>query len=74
MPDDQINLPSFPEDSEKGLIHNDHLKNTTVHDFLWQGVTVTVQDRQTKQPKALIDHVDGIVHAGRLSTISPAEG
>jgi hypothetical protein len=41
------------------------LTNTAVRSFGWTGVTVTVADRQTKQPKDILSDVNGIVKAGK---------
>lgn len=41
-----------------------HLRNTTVKNFAWQDINVTVKDTNTKQPKALLHNVSGIVNAG----------
>ncbi len=41
------------------------LENTTVHNFAWQAVTITVKDRATKQPKAILEKVNGFVNAGK---------
>ena len=41
------------------------LTNTAVRSFGWTGVTVTVTDRQTKQPKDILSDVNGIVKAGK---------
>ncbi len=41
------------------------LENTTVHNFSWQDVTITVKDRATKQPKAILEKVNGFVNAGK---------
>jgi hypothetical protein len=59
-------LDTFTSDSEQGFTRNVHLKNTTVTKFIWQDVTVTVQDRVTKKPKAILDQVEGIVSAGLI--------
>lgn len=57
---------AFSSDSERGFEHNAQLKNTTVKHFIWQDVTVMVQDRATKQPKAILENVDGVVLAGLI--------
>ena len=57
-------------DIEQQAMAEAHLKNTTVRDFSWQGVTVTVKDRVTKQPKTLVENAQGVVEAGR-ETNSP---
>jgi Fe-S cluster assembly scaffold protein SufB len=41
------------------------LENTTVYNFGWQNVTVTIKDRATKQPKAILEKVNGFVNAGK---------
>ena len=56
---------SYTVDIEQKAVDDAHLMNDTVHDFVWQGVTVTVKDFKTKQPKAILENVDGIVKAGR---------
>lgn len=50
-----------------------HLQNTTVKNFAWQNITVTVKDHKTKQPKALLRGVNGIVKAGTLPSYSIIE-
>ena len=55
---------SFSVDVEQKVVDEAHLQNTTVHNFTWQGVTVTVKDRNTKQPKVILDGIDGTVRAG----------
>lgn len=51
-------------DSEQRPVAEKHLLNTTIKNFTWRNVTVTVKDRETKQPKAIVDNVEGIVEAG----------
>ena len=50
-------------DLEKGA-GDEQLKNTTVKNFAWRNVTVTVKDHKTKQPKELLRNVRGVVQAG----------
>lgn len=57
---------AFTSDSELGFTHNVHLRNNTVKTFIWKDVSVIVEDRVTKQPKAILDQVDGIVLAGLI--------
>lgn len=52
-------------DLEKGA-SDEHLKNTTVNNFAWQNITVTVKDHKTKQPKELLRSVRGVVQAGKI--------
>lgn len=51
-------------DVEQGAVDELQLRNTTVHNISWKGVTVTVKDRETKLPKTIVDNVEGIVKAG----------
>jgi len=51
-------------DVESHAMAEAHLKNSTVRNISWSGVTVTVKDRDTKQPKVIVDNVEGIVEAG----------
>lgn len=55
----------FGVDIEQKAIDEAHLQNTTVQNFTWQGVTVTVKDRKTKAPKVILDGIDGSVNAGK---------
>lgn len=55
---------AFNTDIEQSAVDGSQLMNNTVQNFLWQGVTVTVKDHKTKQPKAILDGVDGVVEAG----------
>jgi len=41
-----------------------YLLNEEVKSFAWKGITCTVKDRNTKQDRVLLDHVDGLVEAG----------
>jgi hypothetical protein len=45
-----------------------HLTNQSVHSFSWEGVTVTVKDRHSKQPLELLHKVNGTIKAGMFST------
>ena len=49
----------------QSVVDDSHLMNDTVKSFLWKDITVTVKDHKTKQPKAILDGVDGVVEAGR---------
>ena len=42
------------------------LTNTNIRSFGWKGVTVTVKDRQSQQPKTILNDINGIVKAGEL--------
>jgi hypothetical protein len=58
---------AFSVDVEQRPVDEAHLQNTTVHSFTWQGVKVTVKDRKTKQPKVILDGIDGSAKAGMRS-------
>ncbi|KAL5344855.1 hypothetical protein ACLOAV_010252 [Pseudogymnoascus australis] len=51
-----------------------HLRNTTVKNFAWQNITVTVKDHKTKQPKDLLHGVNGIVRAGEICALMGPSG
>ncbi len=58
---------AFSIDVEQKGVDEAHLRNMTVSHFTWQGVRVTVKDRKTKQPKVILDGIDGAVKAGTRS-------
>lgn len=58
-PMDVVNI-----DIERHAVAEAHLQNTTIRNITWKGVTVTVKDRDTKQLKAIVENVEGIVEAG----------
>jgi hypothetical protein len=64
---------AFISDIEKTDV-DAHLQNTTIKNFGWQDVTVTVKDHKTKQPKALLHGVSGIVQAGLSSSYNARMG
>lgn len=47
---------------------SDHIQltNTSVRSLSWNSITVTVKDRQYKQPKTILSDVNGIVKSGEL--------
>jgi hypothetical protein len=51
-------------DAEKNAGEYTQLINTTVQTFGWKNVTVTVKDRNTKQPKDILHDVNGFIKAG----------
>ncbi|KAI7774246.1 hypothetical protein LA080_009046 [Diaporthe eres] len=71
-------LPYHPDtDIEKqhgGTAGTHLLRNTTVHNISWSGITVTVTDRETKQPKTLLDNVQGYVEAGEILALMGPSG
>ncbi|KAF2136251.1 uncharacterized protein K452DRAFT_322531 [Aplosporella prunicola CBS 121167] len=62
------------EDAEKGLGDFTHLMNNTVRSYAWEGVTVAVKDRQTKQPKHILSDVTGYIKAGELIALMGPSG
>ncbi|KAF5681111.1 ATP-binding protein [Fusarium heterosporum] len=61
-------------DSEQRPVVEKHLFNSTIKNFTWRGVTVTVKDRETKQPKKIVDNVEGIVEAGEICAFMGPSG
>ncbi|KFY93788.1 hypothetical protein V500_03528, partial [Pseudogymnoascus sp. VKM F-4518 (FW-2643)] len=55
-------------DLEQRPVAQMQLVNTNVRSIAWRGVTVTVNDRKTKQSKTIVDNVEGIVNAGSGKT------
>jgi hypothetical protein len=45
------------------------LTNTAIRSFSWDDVTVTVKDRESKQPKDILSGVNGMVKAGTYSQL-----
>jgi hypothetical protein len=58
-------LPNLPVDIEKDAGGYIQLINSSVRSFSWKDITVTVKDRQTKQPKELLHDINGVVKAGK---------
>jgi hypothetical protein len=58
-------------DLEERPVAEKHLLNTTVKNLTWRGVTVTVKDRETKEPKTIVENVEGIVEAGEFNLSTP---
>ncbi|KAJ9659565.1 hypothetical protein H2201_007314 [Coniosporium apollinis] len=67
---DDISVP----DVEKSGGDYAHLTNTTVQGFGWEGVSVTVKDRVTKQPKIILSDISGVVKAGELLALMGPSG
>lgn len=62
---DMEHRTQFMTDVELSAVDDTHLKNTTVRNFIWKNVTVTVKDNKTKESKAILDDVSGVVEAGQ---------
>lgn len=54
-------------DIEEKAVDDGSLRNDIVRNFAWQDLTVTIKDRRTKEPKAILAHVDGYVEAGKTN-------
>ncbi|KAF4626159.1 hypothetical protein G7Y89_g12004 [Cudoniella acicularis] len=65
---------AFAIDIEQKVVDDAHLMNDTVKDYLWKGVTVTVKDHKTGEPKAILENVDGIVKAGEICALMGPSG
>lgn len=67
--------PDTDVEKQRGGAAGAHLlRNTTVHNISWSGITVTVTDRETKQPKTLLDNVQGYVEAGEVLALMGPSG
>ncbi|KKK16560.1 ABC transporter [Aspergillus rambellii] len=53
---------------------HDFLMNNTVQTFSWNDLTVTVKDRRTKQPRNLIEGINGTVQQGELVALMGPSG
>jgi hypothetical protein len=59
----------FTVDIEQKALDNAHLMNNTVRNFVWQGITVVVKDHKTKEPKTILENVEGSVEAGTFEAL-----
>jgi hypothetical protein len=59
-----------PPDTESQNNHKFHVHNGLVHSLSWLNISLTVEDRSTKQPKDLVANVCGRIEAGKCSTTS----
>jgi ABC-type multidrug transport system ATPase subunit len=67
-------LDPFALDIEQKAVDDAHLMNDTVRNFGWQGITVVVKDRKTKEPKAILENVEGFVKAGEICALMGPSG
>jgi hypothetical protein len=56
-------------DVEKHAGDSHHLSNTTIKNFVWKDLTVTVKDNKTGKPKRILTSVEGCVKAGKPSRL-----
>ncbi|ROW17675.1 hypothetical protein VPNG_00597 [Cytospora leucostoma] len=61
-------------DVEKNAMAEAYLQNETIHNISWRGINVTVKDRESKQPKVIVDNVHGYVEAGELLALMGPSG
>ncbi|KAL2069552.1 hypothetical protein VTL71DRAFT_14231 [Oculimacula yallundae] len=61
-------------DIEQKAGNEAHLLNNNVRNFIWQDVTVTVKDKKTGKPKAILDNIEGIVKAGEICALMGPSG
>ncbi|KAL2830129.1 P-loop containing nucleoside triphosphate hydrolase protein [Aspergillus pseudoustus] len=62
-----------PRDLERNAGHQ-FLMNDSVQSFSWNDLTVTVKDRRTKQPRNLIENINGGVQQGELVALMGPSG
>lgn len=66
-----IQEENFIIDVEDKATVNSYLLNNSVQHLTWNRVTVTVKDHKTKEPKAILDNIDGIAKAGMQQNSFP---
>lgn len=65
-PPQKLDLPAIVDlDIEQYAHDTSYLRNSVVQNLAWSNVTVTVPDRETKQPKEILTAVSGCVAAGK---------
>jgi hypothetical protein len=52
-------------DTKRQNSHEFYMFNDVVHFLSWSNITLTVEDRSTKQPKDLVSNVSGRIKAGK---------
>ncbi|KAL2813312.1 P-loop containing nucleoside triphosphate hydrolase protein [Aspergillus granulosus] len=62
-----------PRDLERNAGHQ-FLMNDSVQSFSWNDLTVTVKDRRTKEPRNLIENINGGVQQGELVALMGPSG
>ncbi|KAG9627187.1 putative ABC transporter, partial [Aureobasidium melanogenum] len=61
-------------DTERQSSHELYMFNDLVHSLSWSNITMTVEDRSTKQPKDLVSNVGGHVKAGEVLALMGPSG
>jgi hypothetical protein len=59
-----VGQDAFNVDIEQKVVDDCHLVNDTVRNYVWRNVTAVVKDHETKEPKAILQDVAGVVEAG----------
>lgn len=67
-----LDFQTISMDSDQLPVTENRLVNTTVHNIAWSNVAVSINDRWTRKPKAILDDVEGLVKAG--SSFPPVIG
>lgn len=68
------NRSAVSDDVESNYKALKALRNTEVTSFSWNSISVTVKDNETKEPKLLLDSVDGSVRPGELVALMGPSG
>jgi hypothetical protein len=55
-----------PKDLEKGHELSRHLTNNALTSFSWSNISVTVEDRKTKEPLQILTSSHGSIQAGEV--------
>lgn len=55
-------------DIESQSTHESHVPKDLIQSLSWSNISLTVQDRSTKQPKDLVADVCGCIETGKCST------
>ncbi|KAI4775479.1 putative ABC transporter [Aureobasidium sp. EXF-3400] len=61
-------------DTERQNSHEFYMFNDVVHSLSWSNITLTVEDRSTKQPKDLVSNVNGRIKAGEVLALMGPSG
>ena len=56
---------AFGVDIEQKVVDDAQIINTTVRNFAWKDVTVTIKDNKSREPKTILDSSHGIVGPGK---------
>lgn len=60
---------TFHIDIEQKVLDDAHLLNTTIQNFTWENIHVSVKDKVTKRQKNILDNVSGKVEAGMWNSL-----